>query len=167
MDSLRWEHERTVAYVNARIGHAPAALTAHDARVRDTPIIDFINEVQRRTAGAQLSATAAFQLDAELPAGDITDRADRGAVPVRQHAQGHPHHRRAAPCLPREIGRVLRGWPAPAGGTVTNFAVPGYNFDIVSGVDYALDISRPVGSASPCCATRAPTSPTTRPSRSP
>jgi 2',3'-cyclic-nucleotide 2'-phosphodiesterase (5'-nucleotidase family) len=28
---------------------------------------------------------------------------------------------------------------------VTNFDVPGYNFDIVAGVDYTLDLTRPVG----------------------
>ncbi len=28
---------------------------------------------------------------------------------------------------------------------LTNPDVPGYNFDVVSGVDYALDLSRPVG----------------------
>src|SRR5690606_30306078 len=34
----------------------------------------------------------------------------------------------------------------PASGNVTNFDVPGYNFDIMSGVDYTLDLTRPVGS---------------------
>jgi 2',3'-cyclic-nucleotide 2'-phosphodiesterase (5'-nucleotidase family) len=63
LDSLRWPHERTVAWVNARIGTAPEALPAREGRVRDTPIIDFINEVQRRAAGAQLSSTAAFQIE--------------------------------------------------------------------------------------------------------
>ncbi|HSJ08041.1 MAG TPA: 5'-nucleotidase C-terminal domain-containing protein [Longimicrobiales bacterium] len=146
MDSLRWEHERTLAYVTARIGEAPAALPAHDARVRDTPIIDFINEVQRRTAGTQLSATAAFQLNVDVPAGDIT---------VAQIAALYPYDNtlRAIRITGAQLRAYLEksagyyaGWPAREGGTVTNFAVPGYNFDIVSGVDYVLDISRPAGS---------------------
>lgn len=38
--------------------------------------------------------------------------------------------------------------PCPDGACerVTNPAVPGYNFDIVHGVDYTLDLARPVGS---------------------
>src|SRR5690606_39859861 len=72
MDSLRWEHERTVEYVNARVGRVTAPFDARTARVRDTPIIDFINEVQRRAAGADIAASAAFRLDAALPAGEVT-----------------------------------------------------------------------------------------------
>ncbi|MGH7444533.1 MAG: 5'-nucleotidase C-terminal domain-containing protein, partial [Longimicrobiales bacterium] len=36
------------------------------------------------------------------------------------------------------------GFPAPD-GSVINFDVPGYNFDVISGVDYILDVSRPIG----------------------
>jgi 2',3'-cyclic-nucleotide 2'-phosphodiesterase / 3'-nucleotidase / 5'-nucleotidase len=145
LDSLRWEHERTVAWVNARIGVAQEPLVVRDARVRDTPIIDFVNEVQRRTAGTQLSSTAAFQLNADIPAGDIT---------IAQIAALYPYDNTLKAI--RITGAQLRayleksaeyyaGWPAADGATVTNLSVPGYNFDIVSGVDYTLDISRPVG----------------------
>jgi 2',3'-cyclic-nucleotide 2'-phosphodiesterase / 3'-nucleotidase / 5'-nucleotidase len=145
LDSLRWEHERTVAWVNSRIGHAPEPLPAREARVRDTPVIDFINEVQRRVSGAQLSATAAFTLGAELPAGDIT---------IAHVAALYPYDNtlRAIRITGAQLREYLEksaeyyaGWPAPSSGTVTNFAVPGYNFDIVSGVEYTIDISRPVG----------------------
>jgi 2',3'-cyclic-nucleotide 2'-phosphodiesterase / 3'-nucleotidase / 5'-nucleotidase len=144
-DSLRWEHERTVAYVNARIGHATERLVAHEARVRDTPIIDFINEVQRRVSGAQLSATAAFQLAAELPAGDITIAHIAALYPYDNTLRAIEISGAQLRAYIEKSAEYYAGWPAPAGGTVTNFDVPGYNFDIVSGVDYTLDISRPVG----------------------
>ncbi len=72
LDSLRWEHERTVAYVNETIGRATERMDARTARTQDTPILDFINEVQRARGNAQISSTAAFRLDAALPEGEIT-----------------------------------------------------------------------------------------------
>ena len=42
------------------LGTATPGFDARYARVQDTPLLDFINEVQRRRAGAQLSAAAAL-----------------------------------------------------------------------------------------------------------
>jgi 2',3'-cyclic-nucleotide 2'-phosphodiesterase / 3'-nucleotidase / 5'-nucleotidase len=145
MDSLRWEHERTVAWVNARIGTAPEALPSGEARVRDTPVIDFINEVQRRVTGAQLSATAAFQLQAGLPAGDITVAHVAALYPYENTLKAIRITGEQLRAYLEKSAEYYAGWPAADGGTVTNFRVPGYNFDIVSGVDYTIDISRPIG----------------------
>jgi 2',3'-cyclic-nucleotide 2'-phosphodiesterase / 3'-nucleotidase / 5'-nucleotidase len=145
MDSLRWEHERTVAWVNARIGSAPAPLSARESRVRDTPIIDFINEVQRRVSGAQLSATAAFQLSAEVPAGDITIAHVAALYPYDNTLKAIRITGEQLRAFLEKSAEYYAGWPAAGDGTVTNFRVPGYNFDIVSGVEYTLDVSRPVG----------------------
>ncbi|HUF49984.1 MAG TPA: 5'-nucleotidase C-terminal domain-containing protein [Longimicrobiales bacterium] len=142
-DSLRWEHERTVAWVTRRIGRATERMDAAEARVRDTPIIDFINAVQRRAAGADLSASAAFALAAALPAGDIS---------IADVAQLYPYDNTLKAI--RIDGAQLRAYLEKsaeyyheyrAGGPATNFGVPGYNYDIVSGVDYTLDVSRPAG----------------------
>jgi 2',3'-cyclic-nucleotide 2'-phosphodiesterase / 3'-nucleotidase / 5'-nucleotidase len=146
LDSLRWEHERTVAYVNARVGQAAQRMDAREARVRDTPIIDFINEVQRRTAGADLSATAAFQIAAALPAGDITIADIAALYPYDNTLKAIRLSGAQLRAYLEKSAEYYNGWPATGSGTVTNFSVPGYNFDIISGVDYTLDISRPVGS---------------------
>src|SRR5690606_39047234 len=145
LDSLRPAHERTLNYVNAVVGRAAATLSAREARVRDTPLLDFINEVQRRATGADLSAAAAFRLDAALPRGPITI-ADIAGVYIYENTL------RAVRITGAQLKAFLeksaeyyRGWPPPGGGTVTNFDVPGYNFDVVSGVEYAIDLSRPVG----------------------
>jgi 2',3'-cyclic-nucleotide 2'-phosphodiesterase / 3'-nucleotidase / 5'-nucleotidase len=145
LDSLRWEHERTVVWVNARLGSATADMLAHTGRVRDTPIIDFINEVQRRTAGADLSSTAAFQIDAGWPAGDITIAQVAALYPYDNTLKAIRISGAQLRAYLEKAAEYYTGWPARAGATVTNFDVPGYNFDIVSGVDYALDISRPPG----------------------
>ncbi|MBX6364287.1 MAG: 5'-nucleotidase C-terminal domain-containing protein [Gemmatimonadetes bacterium] len=145
LDSLRWAHERTVAYVNAVVGRSTARMDARRARVEDTPILDFINEVQRKVTGADLSATAAFTLSAKIPEGPIT-MADIAGLYIYDNTL------KAIRITGRQLREYLeksaeyyRGWPAADGGTVTDFDVPGYNFDVVSGVDYTIDLSKPVG----------------------
>ena len=142
LDSLRWAHERTVEHVNARVGRVTESLDARAARVRDTPIIDFVNEVQRRVAGADLAASAAFRLDAALPAGEVT---------IAQLAALYPYDntlkavRISGAQLRAYLEKSAEYYAPPGGATVTNPDVPGYNFDILSGVDYTLDVSRPIG----------------------
>lgn len=145
LDSLRWEHERTVSYVNARIGTSTELMTAGAGRVLDTPVIDFINEVQRRAAGADLSSTAAFSLAAALPAGEITIADVAALYPYDNTLKAIRITGAQLRAYLEKSAEYYNGWPAPSGGTVTNFDVPGYNFDIVSGAEYTLDISRPVG----------------------
>ena len=58
--------------MNRAVGTTPVAWRADSARVRDTPLTDFILEVERRAAGADLASTAAFSLDASLDAGPVT-----------------------------------------------------------------------------------------------
>jgi hypothetical protein len=58
--------------VARRIGTSTAEWTSARARTRDTPILDLINEVQRKVTGAELSSTAAFSLTSRFPAGPVT-----------------------------------------------------------------------------------------------
>jgi 2',3'-cyclic-nucleotide 2'-phosphodiesterase (5'-nucleotidase family) len=143
--ALSVAHERTKAYVARRIGTSAAEWTSELARTRDTPILDLINEVQRRVTGAELSSTAAFSLTSRIPSGPITV-ADVAGLYIYDNTLK----------AVRVSGAQLRAYleksaeyylpcPAAACERVTNPAVPGYNFDVVSGVDYALDLTRPVG----------------------
>jgi 2',3'-cyclic-nucleotide 2'-phosphodiesterase/3'-nucleotidase len=138
-------HERTRAYVGQRIGTSEAEWSSAAARVEDTPILDLINDVQRRVTGADLSSTAAFSLTSRIPRGPITV-ADVAGLYVYDNTLK----------AIRITGKQLREYleksaeyylPCPGARCerLTNPAVPGYNFDVVSGVDYALDLSKPVG----------------------
>ncbi|HMA22467.1 MAG TPA: metallophosphoesterase, partial [Gemmatimonadaceae bacterium] len=51
-------HRATVRYATTPIGTTPVRWRADSARVVDTPLIDFILEVERRASGAQLASTA-------------------------------------------------------------------------------------------------------------
>lgn len=138
-------HARTRAYVARRIGTSPTRWSAEAARTRDTPILDLINEVQRTASGADLSATAAFSLASGIPAGPITIADVAGlyvydntlkAVRISGEQLREYLEKSAEYYLPCPEARCER---------LTNPEVPGYNFDVVSGVDYALDLRNPVG----------------------
>jgi len=139
-------HRETLAYVADTIGTTAERWSADSARVKDTPLIDFVLETERKVAGTDLASTAAFSTEAELSPGPIT---------VAQVAELYPYENSLRGI--RITGRQLRDylefsaryWRTPASPTAPlepDPSIPGYNFDIVSGVDYAIDVSRPIGS---------------------
>lgn len=135
LDSMRWQHERTVQYVKSSAGRSAQRLTAAESRVKDTPIIDFINEVQRKVSGADLSAAAAFDINASIPEGPITI-ADVAGLYVYDNTLK----------AIRISGAQLRAYLEKSAEYLTPAStIPGYNFDIISGVDYTIDVSKPVG----------------------
>lgn len=132
-------HRETVRYVTSPVGTTAAAWRGDSARVKDTPIVDFILEVQRKASGADLASTAAFSLDARLGPGAIT---------VADLARLYPYDNTLRAV--RISGRQLREYLEYSaryfrGPDAVDPSVPGYNFDIVAGVDYTIDVTRPVG----------------------
>ena len=138
-------HRATRAYVKREIGSTAVAWRADSARVQDTPIMDFMLEVQRRVAKADLSVGSAFSLDASLDAGPIT---------IAEVARLYPYENtlRAVRISGRQLreylefsSRYFRQFPTAAGGGLVDTSIPGFNYDMVAGADYVLDLSRPFG----------------------
>ncbi|HXG71917.1 MAG TPA: 5'-nucleotidase C-terminal domain-containing protein, partial [Gemmatimonadaceae bacterium] len=139
-------HRETVSYVTTTIGTAADEWSAATARVEDTPLIDFILETQRREAGTDLASTAAFSTEAAIPPGPIT---------IAQVAQLYPYDNtlRAVRITGKQLreylefsSRYYRSVATPGASLEADPKIPGYNFDIVSGVDYVIDVTRPIGS---------------------
>lgn len=139
-------HRETIAYVTTPIGTTAERWSADSARIKDTPIIDFMLETERKAAGTDLASTAAFSTDAVLGPGPIT---------IAQVAQLYPYDNtlRAVRITGKQLREYLefssRYYPTPSSPTAPlapDPRIPGYNFDIVSGVDYVIDVSRPIGS---------------------
>jgi 2',3'-cyclic-nucleotide 2'-phosphodiesterase/3'-nucleotidase/5'-nucleotidase len=141
-------HKATVAWVTTPVGRTAVTWRADSSRVVDAPITDLINEVMRRESGADLAATAAFSLDATLDAGAVTQAALSRLYPYENTLRAV-----------RISGAQLRAFleqsslyyrtlssdgSAPSGGLIDP-TIPGYNFDVVSGVDYVIDVSKPAG----------------------
>jgi len=136
-------HRATVAWVTTPIGRTDVSWRADSARVVDTPLLDFVLEVQRRTAGADLAAAAAFSLDASIDSGAITAARMQALYP-------YDNTLRAIRITGRQLREYLefsaRYYATDANGSATvDPNVPGFNFDVVAGADYVLDVSRPQG----------------------
>ncbi len=141
-------HRAALRHSNEIIGRTATTWRSDSARVRDTPLIDLIQSVQLRATKADLSVASAFTLDATL---------DTGAVSVRQIAQLYPYDNtlRAVRLTGAQVRAFLeqsaRYWlvePDGRGGLRArpDPRIPGYNFDILAGAEYVMDLSRPVGS---------------------
>jgi 2',3'-cyclic-nucleotide 2'-phosphodiesterase/3'-nucleotidase len=157
--AVRAQHAKTVAYVNQAVATSAVELSAAESRYRDTPILDFINRVQTDTVTAALaggeyaslpvlSIAAPFSRTARFPAGQVRIKDVAGlyiydntleavvltGAEVKAYLEySAKYFRTLAPDAPVD----------PA--TISDPAVPDYNYDVLSGVDYDIDISLPVG----------------------
>lgn len=157
-------HETTVGYVNTVIAQSVSELPATESRYRDTAIIDYIQMVQTETVqgalagGAYadlpvLSIAAPFSRTAVFPEGDVTIRDMAGLyiydntleAVVLTGAQVKDFLEYSA----KYFGTVAPGatFDADEHTSVVHNGqqVWDYNYDIIAGVDYEIDLSRPVG----------------------
>lgn len=164
MEVIKPYHEATVAYVNQVIATSTEEMSAAQSRYKDTAILDYIQMVQtdavtKALAGGQyanlpvLSIAAPFSRTAVFGQGDVTVRDMAGLyiydntleAVVMTGAQVKDYLEYSA----KYFGQV------PAGGsfdpeTMTQVQYNGqnvwdYNYDIIAGLDYKIELTRPVG----------------------
>jgi 2',3'-cyclic-nucleotide 2'-phosphodiesterase (5'-nucleotidase family) len=137
-------HEAARNYVATIIGSTDARWSADSGRVADAPLADLILEVERRTAQSDLASTAVF---------DVGARIDSGHITVGEIARLYPYENTLSAV--RITGAQLRAYleysaryygTYGTGEPAVHTDVPGYNFDVVSGAEYTIDLSHPVGS---------------------
>ena len=143
-------HRATVAWATSPVVQTPVEWRSDSARVADLPITDFVNAMMRQATGAQLSATAAFSIDAKL---------GPGAVTLADLSKVYPYDNNTLRVLKvsgaqvraflEHSSRYYRSLDAngrvPREGIV-DASVPGYNLDVLSGAEYVWDLARPMGS---------------------
>jgi 2',3'-cyclic-nucleotide 2'-phosphodiesterase/3'-nucleotidase len=138
--------EETQKWLSRVIGESGEELTAKDSRFRDTAILDLIQRVQLDEGKADVSMVAPFNLEARIAKGPVTVRDISGLyvyentlvvleVTGQQLKEALEHS--AKFFRPYEAGK------SPA--DLVNDKVPSYNFDLAEGVDYDIDIRRPIG----------------------
>ena len=136
-------HDVVRVWASTALGNADAGFDARYGRAEDTPLIDFINEVERSHAGADLASTADFDVGAGLPAGEVHLRDVAGIYPYENTLRAVRISGRQLTAYLEYAARYYRSYVP--GRAIIDPSVPGYDFDIVSGVNYAIDLSRPVG----------------------
>lgn len=166
IDALSSYHDDTVDYVNQTIAQAAQTMSTETSRYEDTAILDFIgNVMEERTAeglaGTEyedlpvLAQTSPFSRDAVFSEGDVTVR-DVAALYVYDNtlsgvtmngAQLKDYLEYAA----RFYDQVEEGAEFD-GAEVSNAYdeaggrdIPDYAYDALTGVDYDINISKPLG----------------------
>jgi 2',3'-cyclic-nucleotide 2'-phosphodiesterase (5'-nucleotidase family) len=130
-------------WVRMPVGLALAPMRSAAARAGPDPVVNFVNDVQRRRTGADLSATPVFDLGAGFDADTIRVAHILALYPFDNTL-------RAVRLSGARLKAYLE-WSAryfqvdPAGRIRLNDSVPGYDYDIVSGARYEIDLRRPVG----------------------
>ncbi len=140
---LRPVHDSVRAWLSAPVAIGVAPMPASAARAGPAPLLDWMLETLRRRGGAQLSAGPVFDLGAGLPADTIRRRDLRRLYPFENTLR-----------TIRISGAQLRAYLEhsaeffrvdPAGRVALNEAMPGYDFDVVRGARYDIDLRQPVG----------------------
>jgi 2',3'-cyclic-nucleotide 2'-phosphodiesterase/3'-nucleotidase/5'-nucleotidase len=144
-------HAATVTYINTPIGTATADFPGgFQARIADGPMADLINLVQTEAA-----AEAGFPVEASLAA-LFTNQAQLSAGPIKLKDAYAVYIYDNTLYVIEATGQMIKDeleWTAnyfnqyyyePVGVTV-NSAVRDYNYDLWSGIEYKLDVTKPVG----------------------
>ncbi|MCM2576517.1 bifunctional metallophosphatase/5'-nucleotidase [Streptomyces meridianus] len=155
------EHKKVVAYVNQVIGTSRAAMSAEEAPYKDVPIIDLINHVQAETVRAALAGTAhaslpvlsqaaCFLRSAGIPAGEVTIRDVAGLYVFENTLEARlltgAQVRDYLEFSANYFVRTAPGAEVDPAKLTNADGIPDYNYDVVSGVSYEIDIAKPKGS---------------------
>lgn len=152
-------HQDTLDYVNSVIGTSLASMSLADARYRDSAALDFINFVQADAVEKALSGTPAGSLPVLSIAAPFNRTAGipAGAVSVRDVAGMYIYDNTM---LAIELtGAQLKDYlersaqffktpttPGPYTPDDVSGVGPDYNYDVIYGLSYDIDIAQPAGS---------------------
>ncbi len=138
-------HEDVVRFVTEPMAHTDDTWSATDARRRDTPVIDLIQTVQKKQTGAQLSAAAAFNTSVSFGPGAIT----RGDIALLYPYFNTLYKLEISGAQIRSFlehtSQYYTSETDEQGNPVVNRGWPGFNFDMLAGVSYVLDLRNPPG----------------------
>ncbi|QDG76653.1 bifunctional 2',3'-cyclic-nucleotide 2'-phosphodiesterase/3'-nucleotidase [Labrenzia sp. PHM005] len=163
IDSVKEEHEATLAYVRRAVGKTSAPLHSYFALVADDPSVQIVSKSQLWYVGEMLkgteweglpilSAAAPFKAGGrggpdyytDVPVGDV-------AIKNVADLYLYPNTARAVAItgatvkewLERSAGIFQQIEPGKPDQMLLDPQFPSYNFDIIDGVTYQIDLSQP------------------------
>jgi len=157
------QHLAIDKYVNRVIGTAATDISSRDAYFGPSAFIDLIHSIQLEITGADISFAAPLSFDVKIPEGPVTVgdmfklyRFENMLYTMLltgdeirkylEYSYGDWFNTMKAPddqLLKLRVGKD--GKPVMTNGKVWLRNQP-YNFDSASGIDYTVDVSKPVGS---------------------
>ena len=163
LDAVAQEHEETLAYVRRGVGKTSAPLHSYFALVADDPSVQIVSIAQKwyieeMMKGTEyeglpiLSAAAPFKAGGRGGPEYYTDVA-AGDIAIKNVADLYlyPNTVRAVKIngaqvkdwLERSAGMFNQITPGGADQVLLNDSFPSYNFDVMDGVTYQIDLSQP------------------------
>jgi len=137
----------TEKYLATRVAESGAELDGRFGRIRDTALVDAIHAVQMHYAKADVSFTSLFNTRVRVRRGPVTVR-DLAALYVYDNElyaiEGTGQMVKDA--LENAAKYFLKCPDAACShGPLVNRAIIGYQFDMAQGVEYEIDLTKPVG----------------------
>lgn len=161
--SVQQEHDETLAYVRRAVGKTDAPLHSYFALVADDPSVQIVSIAQTWYIGEMLkgteyeglpilSAAAPFKAGGRGGPDYYTD-VPKGDVAIKNVSDLYLYPNTARAVL--VTGAQVKDWlersagmfnmiePGKADQVLLNASFPSYNFDVVDGVSYEIDLSQP------------------------
>ena len=163
LDSVRQDHENTLAYVRRAVGKTDAPLHSYFALVADDPSVQIVSiaqkwYVEQLLAGTEYAALPVLSAAAPFKAGGRGGPDYYTDVPVGDVAIKNVSDLYLYPNTVRAVlvtGQEVKDWLERSAGMfnqieagsqdapLLNPDFPSYNFDIIDGVTYQIDLSQP------------------------
>ena len=163
LDSVAAEHEATLAYVRRAVGKTAAPLHSYFALVADDPSVQIVSIAQEwyiaeMMKGTEYEGLPILSAAAPFKAGGRGGPEYYTDVPVGDVAIKNVADLYLYPNTARAVlidGAQLRGWldrsagmfnqitPGEQDQVLLNPDFPSYNFDVIDGVTYKIDLSQP------------------------
>jgi 2',3'-cyclic-nucleotide 2'-phosphodiesterase/3'-nucleotidase len=136
----------TQAWLGRPIGESSQELSAKDARFRDAAILDLIQKVQLEAGKADVSMVASFNSEAQIAKGPVTVRDIAGLYVYENTLVVLEVTGQQLKDALEHSAKYFKAYvPGKPAADLVDNKIPAYNFDIAEGVNYDLDISKPVG----------------------
>ncbi|SPH20867.1 Trifunctional nucleotide phosphoesterase protein YfkN [Ascidiaceihabitans donghaensis] len=163
LDAVQEEHDATLAYVRRAVGKTDAPLHSYFALVADDPSVQIVSIAQTWYIGEMLKGTEYENLPilsaaAPFKAGgrggpDYYTDVPKGDVAIKNVSDLYLYPNTARAVL--VTGAQVKDWlersagmfnlvePGKADQILLNPSFPSYNFDVIDGVSYEIDLSQP------------------------
>ena len=139
-------NRETQAWLSREIGESVVDLSAERAPFRDTAILDLIQRVQLEAGKAQVSMAAVFNPQARIAKGPVTVRNIAGLYVYENTLVVIEVTGQQIKDALEHSAKYFRPYePGKSPADLVNEKIPTYNYDIAEGVNYELNISKPIG----------------------
>ncbi len=141
LDLTEYYHKKTLEYIRTKIGIS-SALDAKQSRFKDTAVIELINKAQIAYTGANISFAASFNDNFKMDAGPISImdiygmyRYENFLYMIEMSGQQ----------IKDFLEYSARFFDLENGQVVASKEIPGFNYDMAEGVNYQIDVQKPIG----------------------